>query len=105
MRIRKTDTKTELSGDWTISGVVGQVDSLSHSLIKLSSARNKKVHIDCGGIDAIDMSGLQLLHVWLECASARGIQAILINLPEEMLLTIDRLGLGQCFTDNYPEVA
>lgn len=105
MEIQTTDTKHQLTGDWTISGVAGQVDSLSKSLHNLASARKKRVHVDCGGIEAIDMSGLQLLHVWIECASVRGIQAKLVNLPEEMRQTIQRLGLGQCFSDNYPDVA
>jgi anti-anti-sigma regulatory factor len=104
MKSRTTETMQPLSGDWTISGVENQVDSLSRSLLALASARNKKVHVDCGGIDTIDMSGLQLLHVWLECASARGIQAKLVNLPDDMYQTIKRLGLGHCFPDSYPDV-
>jgi len=30
------------------------------------------------------MSGLQLLHVWIECARMRGVEAKLINLPERL---------------------
>jgi len=100
-----TDTKHQLSGDWTIFGLVHQVDWLSKSLEKLASAGKKTVHIDCGRIDAIDMSGLQLLQVWMQCAKARGIQAHLINLPDYMQQTIQTMGLGQCFTDNYPDAA
>lgn len=105
MATRTTDSKHHLSGDWTISGVVGQLDSLKSSLQKLDSAKKKRIHIDCGKIDAIDMSGLQLLHVWMELAKMRGVKTELINLPAIMHQNIHRLGLGHCFTDNYPDVA
>ena len=97
MATRTTDRKHHLTGDWTITGVVGQIDSLQSSLTKLESARKKSVHIDCEKIEAIDMSGLQLLHVWLELVKIRGIEAQLLNLPDHMHQDIHRLGLGQCF--------
>ncbi len=100
MPTKTTDSKHHLTGDWTISGVVGQLDSLQSSLQKLESGRKKNIHIDCGKIEAIDMSGLQLLHVWLELVKMRGMEAQLLNLPDHMHHNIHRLGLGQCFTDN-----
>jgi len=105
MAKRTTDTKHQLSGDWTIAGVVSQVDSLSHSLDNMTSARKKSLHVDCGQIEAIDMSGLQLIHIWLQCAKIRGLQTHLVNLPDDMQLAIQRLGLQQCFADTYPDVA
>lgn len=105
MATRTTDNNHHLSGDWTISGVVSQADLLSRSLEKLASTRKKRIRIDCGSIDAIDMSGLQLLHVWMELVKMRGVEAELLNLPDDMLHTIERLGLGQSFTDNYPDAA
>ncbi len=101
METQTTEHEYHLSGDWTITGVVSQVDSLSNSLDKLSYAQNTRLFVDCTKIDCIDMSGLQLLHVWMQCANIRGVQAQLINLPEEMKEFIQRLGLNQCFTDNY----
>lgn len=105
MATRTTDGNHHLSGDWTISGVVSQIDSLSQSLQKLASARNKRIHIDCEHIESIDMSGLQLLHVWMELVRMRGMETQLHNLPDGMRQTIKRLGLGHSFTDNYPDVA
>ena len=102
---RTTDPKHQLSGDWTISGVVSQMDSLSCSLQKLASTRKKRIHIDCTHIDSIDISGLQLLHVWMHCARMRGVHAQLINLSDDMQQTIRRLGLTNSFTDNYPDAA
>jgi anti-anti-sigma regulatory factor len=103
MTTRTTDTKHHLSGDWTISGVVDQCKQLSRSLKDLESGRKKRLHIDCGKINCIDMSGLQLLHVWMELVKMRGVEAELLNLPDDMQHIIQRLGLGQSFTDNYPD--
>lgn len=102
METQTTEHEHHLSGDWTIGGVVAQVEALRHSLEKLSGRQNTHLQVDCAKIDCIDMSGLQLLHVWLQCANIRGVQAQLINLPEEMQQIIQRLGLNQSFTDNYP---
>ena len=82
MALQTTESILNLSGDWTISGVVGQLDLLSSSLNALASAGKNRVHIDCGKIHAIDMSGLQLLHAWLDLVEMRGINTELINLPE-----------------------
>ena len=84
MALQTTESEHNLSGDWTISGVVGQLDLLSSSLNTMESAGKKRVHIDCGKIFAIDMSGLQLLHAWMELAEMRGINAKLINLPDHL---------------------
>ena len=105
MSKRTTEHEHQLSGDWTISGVVTQVDALSTSLEKLAGAKNKKLHVDCAKINCIDMSGLQLLHVWLQCAKMRGVRTQLVNLPTSMQQIIQRLGLNQSFTDNYPDAA
>ncbi len=84
MALQTTESIHNLSGDWTISGVVGQLNLLSSSLNTLESAGKKRVHIDCGKIHAIDMSGLQLLHAWLDLVEMRGINTELINLPEHL---------------------
>lgn len=105
MSTQTTESEHQLSGDWTITGVVTQIDVLADSLEMLSSNQTGRLQVDCGRIHNIDMSGLQLLHVWIECAKMRGIRAQLINLPERMQQTIQRLGLNQSFTDNYLDVA
>ena len=99
------DTKHHLTGDWTISGVIDQCEKLSRSLQELEVDRQSQLHIDCGKINSIDMSGLQLLHVWMELVRMRGVETHLFNLSDEMLQTIERLGLRHSFTDNYPDAA
>ena len=93
MSLQSAVNKHNLSGDWTISGVVKQLDSLSHALQNLESRGNKKLLVDCGNINSIDMTGLQLLHVWMECARIRGVKPQLINLPVDMRHMIQPLGL------------
>lgn len=105
MATETSEPKHQLTGDWTIAGVVTQVDALSESLQKLSSEQHKQLHVDCACINNIDMSGLQLLHVWLQCAKMRGIRTRLINLPDDMQRAIRNLGLHQAFSDSYPDSA
>jgi anti-anti-sigma regulatory factor len=103
MEAHKIEHKHALSGDWTIAGVINQVDALSDSLKGFVGVQDKQLHVDCAEIHTIDMSGLQLLHVWMQCAKMRGIRTRLINLPETMQQIIQRLGLDQAFTDNYQD--
>jgi len=84
MTTKTTDKILNLSGDWTLSGVVSQIDLMSHSLQKITTSRHKSFHIDCAKIDNIDLSGVQLLYVWLECARMRGIEPIFVNVPEKI---------------------
>jgi len=91
-------TGIKLSGQWDLSGLVHQIESLS-ALYQLESGPGRKIRIDCSEIGSVDMSGLQLLYVWMQCVSFRGAKPELINLPEDMQLAIKRLGLEKCFSD------
>ena len=94
MSTRTTERKHHLSGDWTINGLMNQVHPLTHSLLILESDV-KHFHIDCGNIEAIDMSGMQLLHVWMELLKMRGVAPKIVNPPDYMQQSIQRLGLWQ----------
>ena len=94
MATQTLESEHNLSGDWTISGVVGQLDLLFSSLDTLESAGKIRVHIDCGKIHAIDMSGVQLLNVWLQCCRWRGVEPTLINVPESVNHITLRTGLS-----------
>lgn len=99
MITQATVHKHELTGDWSITGVVKQLDSLTITLKKLEPNQNKILHIDCTKIKNIDMSGLQLIHVWRECAVMRGVESRLINIPNHMHKIIQSVGLGRSFLD------
>jgi anti-anti-sigma regulatory factor len=91
-------TEIKLSGLWNLSGVVLQIESLS-TLHQLESDLEKLFRIDCSEIKIVDMSGLQLLHVWLHCLSLRGVRPELINLPEGMQQSIKQMGLEKSFSE------
>lgn len=94
MATRTTEWKHHLSGDWTIDGLVSQLRQLTQSLQILESDVGY-FHIDCGKIEAIDMSGFQLLHVWMELLKMHGVAPKIVNPPDYMQKSIKRLGLWQ----------
>ena len=71
-----------LTGDWNMAGVVGHIDSLSNVLQKIDERGCKTLKVDCGQIKTVDVNGLQLLKVWLQCARFRGMEPKLVNLSE-----------------------
>lgn len=87
-----------LQGDLTYSGLTHKIiKSLTGFLKKIGSGDDKKFRIDCGRLRSADISGLQLLYVWMQCARFRGVEPELINLPECLQQDIQRMGLGHCF--------
>jgi len=100
--ITASTTGIALSGHWNISGVVHQMASLP-VLHHSEFGRDNLFRIDCSEISSVDMSGLQLLYVWMQCVSMRGVKPALVNLPEGMHQTIKRLGLEKCFSDFYTD--
>jgi anti-anti-sigma regulatory factor len=100
--MKQADVK--LTGNWNLSGVVLQIESLS-TLHKLESGLEKIFRIDCSEINSVDMSGLQLLYVWIQCVSLRGVKPELINLPEGMQKAIKRLGLTNSFSEFFTDAA
>ena len=82
MALRMEGTDVVLVGDWSISGVVGHIDTLSDVLRKVDERGDKTMLVDCGQIKSIDVNGLQILKVWLQCARFRGMEPKMINLSE-----------------------
>jgi ABC-type transporter Mla MlaB component len=91
-------TRVTLRGNWKLSSVISQIESLS-ALRQQESGQSEGYRIDCAGIGSIDREGLQVLHVWMQCVRLRGPKPELINLPADMLESIQRLGLERCFSD------
>jgi len=87
---------THLTGDWTIAGVVQQVSRLTE--FEIGCARSGvTVVVDCSGIAGIDLSGFQLLYVWLQCIQLRGLRPKLVNMPEWMREAQELQGVSQVF--------
>jgi ABC-type transporter Mla MlaB component len=106
MAIYSEGTVAHLRGDLTHSGVTHNIiNSLAASLEMIAIGGNKYFRIDCAGICSADISGLQLLYVWMQCSRFRGVEPELVNLPYNLSQTMQRLGFGNCFTGNseHPE--
>ena len=98
MRIIMNGTKGQLQGDLTDSGVTGScIDSLSDSLRRIETGGAKRIRIDCSRILRIDLSGLRLLYVWMQCARFRGMELELVNLSAGLRRGMRKFGLGHLF--------
>lgn len=106
MAIYSEGTDAHLQGNLTHSGVTHSIiHSLAASLQQIVSAGEKYFRIDCSRIRTADIGGLQLLYVWMQCARFRGVEPELVNLPNSLQRTLQRMGLGHCFTatTTHPE--
>jgi ABC-type transporter Mla MlaB component len=82
MTFSSKGTVAYLQGDLTHSGVTNKIiNSLAIFLQQIVSIGGKNIRIDCRRILASDVSGLQLLYLWMECARFRGVEPELVNLP------------------------
>ena len=98
MAIYSEGTVAHLQGDLTHAGVTHTiVNSLGSLLNRIASGGEKNFRIDCKRIRTIDISGLQLLYVWMQCARFRGVEPELINIPDSLHQTIKKMELGHCF--------
>lgn len=106
MAISTESTVAHLQGDLTHTGVTNNIiHSLAGTLDKIVSGGDKNISIDCKGIRTVDISGLQLLYVWMQTARFRGVEPELVNLSGSLLQTFDNMGFGCCFTgdSSHPE--
>jgi ABC-type transporter Mla MlaB component len=106
MPICTEGTVAHLQGDLTHSGVTHNIiNSLAVSLQQIASEDVKNIRIDCGRIHAADISGLQLLHLWMQCARFRGVEPELVNLSDSLQHVMQMTGLEHCFKGNgtHPE--
>lgn len=102
MAVRMAGAVAHLEGDWTMTGVADNIESLVVSLNRMEAEGEKYLHINCGRIEETDTSGLQLLNVWMECARLRGIEPVLVNVTDSMRRTIHELGFSRSFIDSLP---
>lgn len=99
MKICTEGTVAHLQGDLTHSGVTHNIiNLLAASLQKIVSGGDKNFNIDCERIRTADVSGLQLLYVWMQCARFRGVEPALVNLSDSLHQAIQRMGFEHCFT-------
>jgi anti-anti-sigma regulatory factor len=107
MTICTDGTVAFIEGDLTYSGVTfNTINLLAASLQLIDSVENKNIRIDCERIRTADVSGLQLLYVWMQCARLRGVEPALVNISDSLRRNIKRMGFEDCFTgiNSYPEI-
>ena len=104
MSIRMIGTEAYLEGDWTLTGAARNIDSLTQSLQQIEFGKEMNLRIDCRQVSMADASGLQLLHVWMECARMRGVEPTLVNVPEKLRHAMQGL-IGHCFVITCPDAA
>jgi len=101
MKIFSKGAVAHLHGDLTHSGMTsGSIDALDVSLQRIESGGEKNIRIDCSRIRTSDISGLQLLYVWMQCARFRGVEPELVNLSDSLQQAMQMMGVGHCFTGN-----
>jgi len=93
MAVRMEGMEAHLVGDWTISGVEENINSLMLSLVQIEAGGSNRLSVDCGQLINADKCGLQLLKVWLLCARLRGVEPKLVNITEQMHLAIQQFSL------------
>jgi len=99
MKICTEGTVAHLQGDLTHSGVTHNIiNLLAASLQKIVSGGDRYIHIDCERVRTADVSGLQLLYVWMQCARFRGVEPALVNLSDSLRQSMQRMGFDLCFT-------
>ncbi|MFZ4857764.1 MAG: STAS domain-containing protein [Desulfuromonadaceae bacterium] len=101
MKIYTKNSVEYLRGDLTQSAIgLNVIHSLSHSLDKVSFGSGNRIRIDCRGVHTADISGLQLLYVWMQCARLRGVESELVNMSDGLQNSIHAMGLEHCFAGN-----
>jgi anti-anti-sigma regulatory factor len=101
MTICTEGTDAFLEGDLTHSNITqGIIDLLVASLQKIVSGGDNIINIDCERIRTADVSGLQLLYVWMQCARIRGVEPALVNLSDSLRRNMEKMGFEDCFTSN-----
>jgi ABC-type transporter Mla MlaB component len=99
MELYSEGTITHLQGDLTLAGVtLNIINSLAEALLLTTIAGEKNIQIVCDKIQSADVSGLQLLSVWMQCARFRGVVPELVNLPSKLKKDMLKLGMDHCFT-------
>lgn len=106
MKVDISGTMAYLVGNWTRTEMTDwNIDSLAGSLQQFKVAGVKNVQIDCGQLNEIDASGLQLLDIWLRSFRFRGVDIEIINIPEKLRKTLLRLTQKICPAEKSPDPA
>lgn len=100
MKVDISGTMAYLTGNWTRTEMTDRnIDSLALSLQQLRVAGVKNLRIDCGELNEVDASGLQLLYIWLRSFRFRGVDLQMVNPPLKLRKTLQGLLIKVCYPD------
>lgn len=103
MKVNISGTMAQLMGNWTRTEMTdGNIDSLGVSLQQLKVAGVKNLRIDCGQLNEVDASGLQVLYIWLRSFRFRGIDLQMVNPPRKLRKTLQGLLIKICYQEKNP---
>ena len=103
MRVAISGSMAHLAGNWTRTEMTDRnIDSLVVSLQQLNVAGVKNLQIDCGDLNEVDASGLQLLYIWLRSFRFRGVNVEIVNHPKKLRKTLLRLMQKICHPEPPP---
>lgn len=106
MKVDISGSMAHLAGNWTRTEMTDRnIDSLAISLQQLKIADVKNLQIDCGNLNEVDASGLQLLYIWLRFFRFRGINVEIVNLPEKLRKTLLHLMQKIFHTEQSPDLS
>lgn len=85
MTINMEGSVAHLNGDLTYSGMTqSNIELLASSLEQIESGGGNSIRIDCNLVSDVDINGLQLLDVWMQCARFMGVEPLLVNIPNSL---------------------
>lgn len=100
MKVNISGTIAQLMGNWTRTEMTDcNIDSLAFSLQQLKIAGVKILRIDCGQLNEVDASGLQVLYIWLRSFRFRGIDLQMVNPPRKLRKTLQGLLIKICYQE------
>ncbi len=103
MKVNISGTMAQLMGNWTRTEMTDRnINSLAVSLQQLKVAGVKNLRIDCGQLNEVDASGLQVLYIWLRSFKFRGIDLQMINPPRKLRKTLQGLLIKICYQEKNP---
>lgn len=92
------EEEIRLSGDWSIFSIAEKMPFLLERLTALATGAGKPAVIDFGAVDTIDVSGWQLLVLWLRRCRQLGLSPIMANVSDDHRRRLDLLGFAGEFT-------
>lgn len=104
MKVYMSGSVANLVGDWSISEVTqNNLDTLSAALRQINPTCAKKLLIDCRQVNAIDITGQQILNVWMQCVRLRGVEPELVIPSNNLRQVFQSFGLRCRYTSRNSE--